>query len=93
MDAYLPQPRPQVNQRVQPQQYRGAPVSAPISRDVPSMSSGRPVSYRTPLTAAEKEIAISTRPDPRMTAEQSYRLYEQNKERARKRVELERGYQ
>jgi hypothetical protein len=90
-----PQPRPQVNrnQRVQPQQYRGAPTSAPPSREVPSMSSGRPVSYRVPLNADEREIALSTRPDPRMTPEQAYRLYEQNKERARKRVVEERGYQ
>jgi hypothetical protein len=42
------------------QQYSGPPVSAPISREVPSLRTGKPSSYRAPLSAAEKEIARST---------------------------------
>jgi hypothetical protein len=39
------------------QQYSGPPLSAPISREVPSFSSGRSQSHRAPLTKAEVEIA------------------------------------
>jgi hypothetical protein len=39
------------------QQYSGPAVSAPPHRDVPSMGTGRPQSFRAPLTQAEKEIA------------------------------------
>ena len=91
-----PQPHPQANgsQQVRQQQpyrepYRGPPVSAAPTREVPSFS-GRPMNYRAPLTADEREIALSTRPDPGMTNEQAFRLYEQNKERARH-VTQERG--
>jgi hypothetical protein len=42
---------------VRRQQYSGPPVSAPISREPPSMTTGRPQSFRAPLTRAEVEIA------------------------------------
>jgi hypothetical protein len=38
------------------QQHSGPPVSAPISRDAPSMSTGRPASRRVPLTRDEMDI-------------------------------------
>jgi hypothetical protein len=34
-----------------------APVSAPPTREVPSMTTGRPYNARRPLTAAEREAA------------------------------------
>jgi hypothetical protein len=39
------------------QRYAGPPVSAMPSRDIPSMSSGRPTSYHEPMTMQEAEIA------------------------------------
>jgi hypothetical protein len=44
-------------QQVRQQPYRGPQISAPPSREVPSPSTGRPQSYRAPLTKAEVEIA------------------------------------
>jgi hypothetical protein len=101
-----PEPQPQShrqanrNQQVQPQQYRDAPTftSAPPSRDVPSMSSGRPASYRSPLNADEREIALLSRRPVKaggrmQTDEEAFAEYRHNKELARKRVEQERGYQ
>jgi len=41
--------------------YAGAPVSAPPTREVPSLSSGRTVNDRTPLTRDEREIARASR--------------------------------
>jgi hypothetical protein len=51
--------RPVATERTAPvrRQYSGPPISAPISREVPSLSTGRPQSYRAPLTRAEVEIA------------------------------------
>jgi hypothetical protein len=43
------------------QQYSGPAVSAPPHRDVPSMGSGRPQSFRAPLTAEEREVARASR--------------------------------
>jgi hypothetical protein len=42
---------------VRQQQHAGPPVSAPPTRDVPSMLSGRPASRRAPLTPAQREAA------------------------------------
>jgi hypothetical protein len=50
-----------------------AAVSAPPSREPPSMRTGRPVSYRAPLTKDELEIATASG----MTPEQ----YQMQKER------------
>src|SRR5262245_27471936 len=55
----LPEPRP-LPERPRPSaparpRYSGAPVSAPPSRDSHSMSTGRAVNERTPLTREELE--------------------------------------
>jgi hypothetical protein len=39
------------------QQYSGPPVSAPPTREAPSMATGRPVSARRPLTPEQREAA------------------------------------
>src|SRR6185436_4203579 len=41
----------------QQQQRSGPPVSAPPTRDVPSLASGRPTTRRVPLTEVELQIA------------------------------------
>src|SRR5262249_47529249 len=40
-----------------PPQRMSVPVSAPPTREAPSMRTGRPVSYRAPLTPAQREAA------------------------------------
>jgi hypothetical protein len=42
---------------VRQQQYNGGAASAPTSREVPSMASGRTVGRRVPLTAEELQVA------------------------------------
>src|SRR6185437_10577452 len=42
---------------VRQQQRPGPPVSAPPTRDVPSLASGRPTTRRVPLTEVELQIA------------------------------------
>jgi hypothetical protein len=91
--GFRPQPRPQANgngsQQVRQQQppyrepYRGAPVSAPISREVPSFSTGRAQNFRPPLTALEREIALTSRL-PGQADEQALRMYQHNKERVQR---------
>jgi hypothetical protein len=55
--------RPQQNQRpaAQPVRQHGGPqhYSAPVQRNIPSMSTGRPTSFRAPMTADERQIARS----------------------------------
>jgi hypothetical protein len=54
-------PAPQRNgAQLRQQRPASAPVSAPPTRDAPSMSTGRPTSHRVPLTEAEAEIARSS---------------------------------
>jgi hypothetical protein len=48
----------------------GPPVSAPVSREPASWSSGRPVTSNAPLTTAETEVARSLGLDPREYARQ-----------------------
>ena len=55
MSAPTPAPRNPPRQ----QHYAGPTVSAPPSRDPVSWSSGKPMSSRAPLTAAEAEVARS----------------------------------
>jgi hypothetical protein len=55
---------------VRQQQRVGAPVSAPPTREIPSMSTGRPSTFRAPLTAAQKEIARSSGISDREYSEQ-----------------------
>jgi hypothetical protein len=61
------------------------PMSAPVSRDVPSYSSGKPVSNKMTLSPAEVAIARASfvdRPDmPRMSNAQKEYIYAQNKRR------------
>jgi hypothetical protein len=53
--------RPAVQrQPVRQQQYAGPPVSAPPTRESPSMSTGRPVTRRGPLTQEQRDIARSS---------------------------------
>ena len=52
-----PTPTPRHSAPVRQQNYGGPPVSAPPSRDAPSWTTGRPMSTRAPLTAAEVDIA------------------------------------
>jgi hypothetical protein len=42
------------------QQYKGPPMSAPPHRDPPSYTTGRPTSFRAPLTQAEKDMAVAS---------------------------------
>src|SRR5262245_38522036 len=71
----IPQPeRQRPSAPVRPR-YNGAPVSAPPTREVPSLSSGRTMNERTPLTRDEREIARVSR----MTDQE----YQQQKERIR----------
>jgi hypothetical protein len=60
---------------------RSMPVSAPVSRDSPSISTGRPQSIGTSVTlsAAEREIARDSFSDPSMSVEDRERLYAMNK--------------
>jgi hypothetical protein len=53
------QPTPTRNAAPAPQQQRrvAPPVSAPVHREPQSFSSGKPVSYRAPLTQAERDVA------------------------------------
>src|SRR5262249_44765082 len=56
-----PSPAPSAPRNVEPPRQpaarMSAPVSAPPTREVPSMSSGRSPRYRAPLTADELHIA------------------------------------
>ena len=50
--------RPAVPRQAAPvRQYVGPPVSAPPTRESPSMTTGRPFTKRAPLTAAQREAA------------------------------------
>jgi hypothetical protein len=57
------------------QQYRqSAPVSAPPSREPASMSTGRPQSFRAPLTADELEIARASGITPERYAQEKEKM-------------------
>src|SRR5262245_658162 len=53
---------------------RGVPVSAPPHREIPSMSSGRPVGRLPPLTQAELEIAAACGQTPEQYQQQKARM-------------------
>jgi hypothetical protein len=53
----VPQQPPAQRNPPQPQRYTGPTLSAPPTREVPSMSSGRPQSHRAPLTQEQKDMA------------------------------------
>src|SRR5262245_8051376 len=60
-------------QAVRPR-YNGAPVSAPPSRETASMSTGRAVNERTPLTREELEIARASRISPEEYQKQKQKM-------------------
>jgi hypothetical protein len=64
-----------------PQPRRGIPISAPVSRDAPSVSTGRAQSLgnRITLSPAEREIARNSFSDPTMTDADKERSYAMQK--------------
>lgn len=76
--AAAPQPEPQP----QPQpQRRSIPMTAPVSRDVPTPSGQRQASSKITLTAEERQIARTSFTAPDMTNEQKELAYARNKQR------------
>jgi len=79
--AERPAPPPPPRAAAPPRQQ--APyVSAPPTREVPSMSTGRPANSRITLTAEETEFAKSCKQTPHESDEVSIRRYAQNKLKA-----------
>ena len=62
-------------------EYRGPPLSAPPTREVPSMVSGQSRPSRVVLSAAEQEMALLSKPDPAMSDLDALRLYAANKQK------------
>lgn len=60
-----------------PPETRSRTVSAPVTREVPSPTTGRPTSNRVTLSAEEREIARSSM--PHLAPGEAERLYAQNK--------------
>jgi hypothetical protein len=58
-----------------PEPRRSMPVSAPVSRGAPDLSSGRSIPQRITLSATEVEIARNSYSAPDMTNEQKERAY------------------
>jgi len=65
--------RPRTSAPVRPR-YNAAPVSAPPSRETASMSTGRAVNERTPLTREELEIARASRISPEEYQKQKQKM-------------------
>jgi hypothetical protein len=68
---------------IMPSARRSMPVTAPVSRDVPSVSTGRSHSFSNTVTLspAEREVARNSFSDPSMSPEDRERLYATNKRR------------
>ena len=68
-----------------PEPRRSMPLSAPVSRAMPTYTSGKPASNKMTLSPEEVQIAhasILDRPDmPKMTNAQKEYIYAQNKRR------------
>jgi len=76
--AAAPEPEPQP----QPQpQRRSIPMTAPVSRDVPTASGQRQPSSKVTLTAEERQIARTSFTASDMTNEQKELLYARNKQK------------
>lgn len=69
-----------------PMPRRNIPMSAPVSRDIPSATGGRIArdARSVTLTPAEREIARNSFSDPRMTNAEKELLYAQNKLKLRR---------
>src|SRR5262249_30708384 len=76
-------PPPPIGVEGRPQRM-SVPVSAPPTRESPSMSTGRAPSHRAPLTAAEREVAASMIGPQAPTMADAERLYQANKEKYQK---------
>jgi len=68
----------------QPQQRRSMPVSAPVSRDVPTANGQRQPSNRITLSQEERQIARTSFTNPNMSNEQKELLYARNKAKLNK---------
>jgi hypothetical protein len=76
--AAAPQPAPPAP--APPPIKRSAPVTAPVSRDVPMISGQRAADMRSiTLTAEERAVARNSFTDPNMSPEEKERLYASNK--------------
>lgn len=76
--AAAPEPEPQS----QPQpQRRSIPMTAPVSRDVPTPTGQRQPSSKVTLTAEERQIARTSFTAPDMTNEQKELAYARNKQK------------
>jgi hypothetical protein len=62
-----------------PEPKRSAPISAPVSRSMPSMTTGNAIPTRVTLSPSEIEIARNSFSAPDMTNEQKERLFAMNK--------------
>src|SRR5262245_39400845 len=74
-------PQPDLSQPERPRpsaparpRYSGAPVSAPPTREAPSLSTGRASNERTPLTREELEIARASRISPEEYQKQKQKM-------------------
>src|SRR5262245_37694654 len=67
---------PREPMRASPRQQYSAPVSAPPTREPPLMATGKPRSYRAPLTEAELEVARSCGQDNGISPEEYMRQKE-----------------
>src|SRR5262245_40865036 len=70
----LPEPRPLPERTVARPRYQGAPVSAPPTREAPSLSTGRAANERTPLTREELEIARASKISPEEYQKQKQKM-------------------
>lgn len=71
---------PELQPQPQPQR-RSIPMTAPVSRDVPTASGQRQASTKVTLTAEERQIARTSFTAPDMTNEQKELLYARNKQK------------
>src|SRR5262245_31844637 len=70
----LPEPRPLPERTVSRPRYSGAPVSAPPTREAPSLSTGRASNERTPLTREELETARASKISPEEYQKQKQKM-------------------
>jgi len=75
--AAAPAPEPEPQSQQQPQR-RSIPMTAPVSRDVPTASGQRQASSKITLTAEQRQIARTSFTAPDMTNEQKELLYARN---------------